>query len=299
MPVAFNVLTVGAEYERPHLAELWGYKSHHAISRGVVTPSGTRFIILFVTKDKQEALTQYRDFLEGDILHWEGEERHGSDDRLLTSALNGNEIYLFYRERHHSPFIYLGNIELVDHEIRSADPSRFTFRVLALSVRADDDPFMDVDEHSEELRNLGDTERRALIQSRVGQGRFRQDVLQLWGCCAVTGVSDDRVLKASHIKPWRDANNQERLDPHNGLALIPNLDALFDSGFVTFDSSGRIHVSKSIALDVMAALGIDTGMRLRRMSERLERYLRHHRQHVFKDGLHATRSPADEGDSHG
>lgn len=298
MTVRFDTLTVGVEYERPQLADLWGYKSHHAISRGVVTPTGTPFVILFVTKEKQEALTQYRDFLDEDTLHWEGEERHGSDDRLVNSAKNGDEIHLFYRERHHSPFVYLGNIELIDHEIRANAPSHFTFHVTSLSVKAENNPFRDVEEHFNELKTLGETERQAIIQSRVGQGKFREEVLQLWGGCAVTDVKDVRVLKASHIKPWRDANNQERLDPHNGLALIPNLDTLFDGGFVTFDTDGQLLASKSIPPDVLTKLGIEGSMQLRLMPSRLEKYLIYHRQHVFKDGLHATQSPADEGDSH-
>jgi hypothetical protein len=300
MPISFHILTVGTEYERPQLAKLWGYRSHHAISRGVVTPTGTRFIVLFVTKEKQEALTQYRDFLEKDILHWEGEERHGSDARIVNSEPNGDETHLFYRERHHSPFVYLGRIDLVDHEIRINEPSRFTFRISALSGATEDDPFRDVEQHSGEFGTLDETERRAIVQSRVGQGRFRKDVLNLWGGCAVTGVTDTRVLKASHVKPWRDASNDERLDPHNGLALVPNLDALFDCGLITFDSTGHLRASDRIGTDVLTKLGIEGSARLRLFSDRLERYLQYHRQHVFVGFDHGDWSPVDElGDSDG
>lgn len=282
MSVAFDTMTVGLEYVRPQLAELWGYSSHHAISRGVVTPTGTRFVILFVTKEKQDSLTQYRDFLEADILHWEGEKRHGSDDRIVNSELNGDEIHLFYRERHHSSFIYLGRIKLVDYEMRTNGPSRFIFRVPAILGAAEDDPFRDVEIHSDEFVNLDETERVAIIQSRVGQGRFRREVLALWHGCAVTGVTDNRVLNASHVKPWRDANNSERMDSYNGLMLIPNLDALFDCGLISFDHTGRLRASDLIGADVLTKLGVEDGMRLHEVSDRLERYLRYHRRHVFK-----------------
>ena len=63
-----SFLTIGAKYTRPDLAAAWGYESHHAISRGVVTPQGEKVIILFVTRLKQEALTQYADYLSGDLL---------------------------------------------------------------------------------------------------------------------------------------------------------------------------------------------------------------------------------------
>ena len=282
MPVTFDDLRIGEEYERPQLAEHWGYVSHHAISRGVITPKGTRYIILFVTKEKQEFLTQYQDSIEGDILHWEGEEKHGSDDRIIHSRENGDEIHLFYRERHHSPFVYLGPITLLNYEQRTDAPSSFIFRVDAFSNDADQDPFEDVDKHSKEFETLPETERKAIVQSRVGQGRFRRDVLQLWNGCAVTGIADSRVLLASHVKPWRIANNEERLDPHNGLALIPNLDTLFDDGLITFDAEGRIRISNAIDQEIVHGLGAHPDMRLRMMPSRLEQYLRFHRKFVYQ-----------------
>jgi len=293
--VNFQGLTIGAEYERPRLAEHWGYRSHHAISRGVITPAGTRYIVLFVTKEKQESLTQYRDFVEGDVLHWEGEERHGSDDRIVRARHNGDEIHLFYRERHHSPFVYLGPITLIDYERRTDAPSRFQFRIEALSGASESDPFEDVERHEGEFRTLDETTRKAIVQSRVGQGRFRRDVLELWGGCAVTGVADHRVLKASHVKPWRDATNEERLDPHNGLALIPNLDTLFDDGLITFDGEGRIRMSDRVDRTVLFGLGVTEEMRLAKMPQRLERYLRHHRRHVFRGPWNDEWGAREEG----
>lgn len=287
MQISFESLTIGAEYERPQLAVLWGYKSHHAISRGVVTPTSKPFVILFVTKEKQEVFTQYRDFLEADILHWEGEQRHGSDSRIVNSEQNGDEVHLFFRERHHAPFVYFGRIHLVHHEIRTDVPSRFSFRVPAVSNVTASDPFKDVEDCFGELTTLDKTERLAIIQSRVGQGRFRRDVLDFWGSCAVTGVTDQRVLKASHVKPWRVADNQERLDPYNGLALAPNLDALFDCGLITFDSDGQIRTSTSIDATVLSQLGIEEGMRLQKIPDRLERYLQYHRCHVFEGSWQA------------
>ena len=68
MPVNFNSLKFGQIYERPFLAKLWGYQSFHAISKGVVAPAGTNYIIFFVTKDKQEVLTQYNDYIDGNML---------------------------------------------------------------------------------------------------------------------------------------------------------------------------------------------------------------------------------------
>lgn len=274
MPVHFSSLIIGNTYSRPELATLWGYEDFHSISRGVVTPKNTPFIILFVTKEK----TQFQDFLEEDRLHWEGEKSHSSDRRIIHSGHQGDEIHLFYRERHHSRFLYYGRIVLVEYEIRESEPSRFIFRVPALPAG---NSFKDIENAHDALATLEKTTRETLIQSRLGQEQFRQDVLNLWGGCAVTGIRDVRVLKASHVKPWRVANDQERLDAHNGLALIPNLDTLFDAGWITFEDSGKIQISALIDIAVLQALGVTHEMRLRAIPEGLPAYLAYHRQFVF------------------
>jgi hypothetical protein len=70
--------------------------------------------------------------------------------------------------------------------------------------------------------NIDATERRAVIAARRGQGKFRANLEQIESRCRVSGITDQRLLRASHIKPWRScANNHERLDGHNGLLLAP------------------------------------------------------------------------------
>lgn len=84
-----------------------------------------------------------------------------------------------------------------------------------------------------------------LINARVGQGEFCTGVLKrAGGLCEVTGVDNRAMLIASHIHPWAadDATNKDRLDPNNGLSLTPNLDKLFDRGFISFDDEGRLLV---------------------------------------------------------
>jgi len=72
----------------------------------VYTPANQRVVFLFVTRIKQRCITQYNDYLDGDLLFWEGENGHGSDERIAAASSKGEEINLFYRETHHSPFIY-------------------------------------------------------------------------------------------------------------------------------------------------------------------------------------------------
>ena len=130
MDISFKKLKRGEEYERTFLADLWGYQGYQAISRGVVTPAGTEKIILFVTKDKQSSSIQYNDYIKDNSLFWEGEDKHGSDNRIINSRKGKDEIHLFYRDIHHTPFVYYGEIFLTEYELYSDKPSKFLFSVM-------------------------------------------------------------------------------------------------------------------------------------------------------------------------
>jgi putative restriction endonuclease len=238
MEINFKSLEFGQSYERPFLAKLWGYQNFHAISKGVVTPVDTKYIIFFVTKEKQESLTQYNDYIDGNILFWEGEEKHSSDRRIIEAGQNGDEIHLFYRDIHHTPFVYFGKIALTDHQLREDAPSEFIFKIHALSFSID--AFKEVREHAAEYKTLDKTEQEQIVVSRLGQGNFRRNVIRLWGSCSVTGLQNVSLLHASHIKPWKDSNNDERLSPYNGFLLIPDYDFLFDRGYISFKDNGNV-----------------------------------------------------------
>lgn len=136
----------------------------------------------------------------------------------------------------------------------------------------------------ETLSTLPETERESLVLSRVGQGEFRARLVAFWKSCAVTGADCIELLKASHIKPWRDSNNKERLDEFNGLLLSPNIDAAFDSGCITFDSQGKIMLSNAIAGAPAFQLHINAKLRINQklLQQEHKAYLEHHRNKVFR-----------------
>jgi hypothetical protein len=125
MSVSFARIAKGRPYSRNTLAAIWGYASYHAIARGVVTPQGDNKIILFVTEQKQESAEQYVDRLRGRILEWEGPTDHFAEGRMVNAARTGEEIHLFFRDRHHSDFIYLGRVAVIGHTLHASQPSQF------------------------------------------------------------------------------------------------------------------------------------------------------------------------------
>jgi putative restriction endonuclease len=128
------------------------------------------------------------------------------------------------------------------------------------------------------------TSRHALVDARVGQGAFRADVLRLWyNRCAVTGSTILDAIRASHIKPWRDSTDEERLDPMNGLPLVASLDALFDTGLLSFEDSGGMLVSSELSEREREIYGL-IGQRLTRTPPaKTAAYLRYHRSRFFRE----------------
>ena len=96
----------------------------------------------------------------------------------------------------------------------------------------------------EEIKNspiLNDTEKQVIIKARIGQGKYRDNLMKKYNYhCVVTGIDTPKLLVASHIKPWRLCDNEERIDTENGLLLCANMDRLFDSGLITFTIEGNI-----------------------------------------------------------
>ncbi len=124
------------------------------------------------------------------------------------------------------------------------------------------------------------TEKENLVKCRIGQGDFRDKLIKYWNGCFVTRYQNTEILIASHIKPWRESTSEERLDSFNGLLLTPNLDKLFDKGFISFDDEGKILISKSLIN--FELLGIDKNMKIA-IENKHRKYLNFHRNKIFKD----------------
>lgn len=115
-----------------------------------------------------------------------------------------------------------------------------------LEQEVDDDP------------RIPETERLALRRARIGQGLFKDRVSEIESKCRITGVDNPVHLVASHCKPWRDSNNEERLNGENGLLLTPSIDHLFDRGFIGFEDNGILIVSPVAHRPSLQMMGIDT-----------------------------------------
>lgn len=86
----------------------------------------------------------------------------------------------------------------------------------------------------------------AVVKRRQGQSLFRDAVFTAYQSrCCITGIADTRLLIASHIKPWR-ADEQNRLNPRNGLCLSALADRAFDQGMISLTNNYEIMVSTTL-----------------------------------------------------
>ncbi len=140
-------------------------------------------------------------------------------------------------------------------------------------------------EETAENDHIGPTTKKVLNEARLGQGWFRDAVLKRWGhCCAATSAVTVRAIRASHIKPWKESTNKERLDPDNGLPLVATLDALFDAGLISFDAAGQMLVSPALTAAERKVLGIGNLSLGKKPTPKMAAYLVHHREkHGFAE----------------
>jgi len=132
------------------------------------------------------------------------------------------------------------------------------------------------------------TEKHVLARARVGQGIYKEQVRHYEPSCRLTGLSESKYLIASHMKPWRDSNNTERLDGQNGLLLSPHVDYLFDRGLITFKNSGRVVASVQLHAVVPQLWELNLAQEGRSFTKEQIPYLEYHRDVVFRNELQRT-----------
>lgn len=130
--------------------------------------------------------------------------------------------------------------------------------------------------------SLNETERVQIIKARKGQGIFREELLKKYTSCVISGIKDERLLVASHVKPWSVSTNKERLDAENGLLLSNLFDKMFDIGLITFENSGKIQISSSVNEADKKIFGLDNQKIYElKITETLKLNLEYHRDMIF------------------
>ena len=94
--------------------------------------------------------------------------------------------------------------------------------------------------------------------------------------CVLTGTGT-----TIHIKPWDKSTSEEKTNLNNGLLLCPNHDKLFDKGFISFDSNGKILVSEDLSDVDRTFMNVNPDFTLE-MNDEMKEFMEYHRDNIFK-----------------
>ncbi|MEM7358835.1 MAG: HNH endonuclease [Pseudomonadota bacterium] len=258
--------------------------------RSGISPSA-KFPYIFIFTGASGSTYGYEDqWLTKDVFQYTGEGQNGDMEFVrgnlaIRNHIKGQkQVFLFESaDKGHVHFVAevtvfdVDYFEGVDVNGRSRRGIKFFFS------RADQrvshvDPAMDYfTAEIKDPRKPTQTERSGLVTSRVGQGAYRKSLIYRWGNrCAVTRYENQKVLIASHIVPWKEASDTERLDVNNGLLLSPTYDALFDKNLISFGDEGEILLSQEIRLSSHHRIGVTGQEQIVGLSASKLKYLSRH-----------------------
>jgi len=264
---------------------------------GISTPKEHPLVIAFT--GEAGVSHGYHDFWDDDeVFHYFGEGQVGdmkyvAGNRAIGEHVkDGKTLVVFQMMGKGRPYRYLGRFICQSSYVRPDTPdgkgqprSAIVFRLksleASLGLAASESEQAEIDAA---VDNVGATSARRETEVRTKQRLFRERLIGVEKGCRLTGIEDLRFLRASHIKPWADSTHSERVDGENGLLLAPHADLLFDRGWISFSSNGRLLVSNDLSHDVRRRLGLnlDTSLKCGDFSNRQRGFLEFHRDIVFK-----------------
>ena len=185
---------------------------------------------------------------------------------------------------------YLSILKLLPTKNQSSKPSYYFRILLDYQFRSIVHPQLD----SSSLELISNDNKEKNIKktiSREGASKYRKKVIEYMSQCPFSKISDDRLLIASHIKPYnvciKENKPNEAIDYLNGLALSPTYDKLFDQGYITFTDKGELICGTQLSAYTWEKLQINPNAKnvMRIYPENREKYLEFHRKYVFQDNI--------------
>ena len=277
-------------YRRKDLHDQYGGQRQYGIS----TPKDYQIILLFPTSSGEKY--GYEDGWDRErYYYWyTGEGQlgdmtfNGGNKALLEHKQSNKRGFLFEKTNKSGFYQFVNELKLDGYEYfisrDKEENHRNSIKFRLVSVSNYQTIISGAETNAKEFNSSkpNRTERKGLVTSRVGQGTYRKELIEKWGGkCAVTNSSTKQILIASHIVPWSESNDYERMDKENGILLSPLYDALFDRHLISFSDEGIILISKKLEHQEIQTLGIKSDSTIR-VTEGMKAYLQRHRK-IFNE----------------
>ena len=275
----------GKSYKRKELHDLYGGNRQSGICPCSDYP------IIFIFSGSSGGQYGYEDGWDNEnIFRYSGEGQVGDMEftRWNRSILNhkedGKNIYLFEKTSNSGFWEFIDELVYLSYDYYLTSDrdgnKRNGIRFNLIRKSEETNFYIESKTNKEEFKysepNI--TERKGLVTSRIGQGTYRDKIIEKWDkTCPITKCKVLSILISSHIKSWKESDNEERLDVENGILLSPNVDSLFDKHLISFSDNGQMLLSNKISEEVLTQLGIDIKVVLP-VSDGMKKYLKRHRE---------------------
>ena len=310
--MSFENLIIGSKYSKKDLSKIFDNPNISLVREGIYnlkTPESFFFVDL--EKGGKDERFHFDDYFEGEYFHWDSQpDQHINSPKIKEIVLGERVPHLFVRivpkiKNVTQPFIYCGRLNYQYHEGGTSKSIHIIFQNIDFVDDSENPDLLqiyfwkptmiggssrfqikNIDKISEKIKRKfkipNETERSGLVTSRVGQGYYRQQIIEKWeGKCPVTNSNLLKILISSHIVPWSESTNEERLDVENGILLSPTLDSLFDKNLISFEDTGEMILSKTLSLNDLKVLGVPNGVKIK-VTEGMKKYLKKHREKLKK-----------------
>ena len=241
--MSFNSLILGNKYSKKDLSEIFDNPNILIVREGIYNVSNSEsFFFVDLEKKGKEDRFHFDDYFEGDFFHWDSQTTQHIDTPKIQEIVKGLRTpHLFIRvtpkvKNTTQPFIYCGRLKYVEYIEGTSKPVHLIFQNIDYQDDTENKDLLDVyfwkpdkiggssqfkitnretvsEDRKRKLKKPNITERSGLVTSRVGQGYYRQQIIEKWeGKCPVTQSELLKILISSHIVPWSECNDKERLD---------------------------------------------------------------------------------------
>lgn len=223
------IFEIGKNYSRNEIANLLS-TSDSNLNNGVFKPKGKSFVLIFVTENKTKDRTPYKDFLEGDILEWDGQLKGRTDDLVIHHLSLDLDLILMYRlsrnQRPDHSFICFGRLEYIKHE--GSNPSHFYLRLV--DANAIGNP-LDDREMLEPFLRIGAEGKitESIVRRFERNQKLREVAIELRGStcelCSfdfkkVYGKIGEGFVEVHHITPLSEIREEHKTDASIDLIVL-------------------------------------------------------------------------------
>jgi len=210
------------------------FNIHDATIRtGVFKPATHQSIWLFVTEEKTKDRPQHHDYLDGDLLFWDGQLEGRTDKLVMEHEANGLELLVFYRKHKNAlpnyGFKYEGRFRYVSHE--GSHPAHFILRraetILATVVK--DLEALQTEEDSFQGKFREGKLTYVLTNRHERNPHLRAASIQIHGTrCQVCGFSfgetygpsGENFIEVHHLSPVSKYAGEVSVNPSADMAVV-------------------------------------------------------------------------------